>query len=51
MCLQDFLHTDPTVCSELAFRISSPRMYEKSACDHIPHLILLQICIQLLHNS
>lgn len=51
MCLQDFLHADPAVCSELAFQISSLRMYEKSACDHIPHLILLQTCIQFLHST
>lgn len=36
MCLQYFLQTDPAVCSEVAFQISSLRMYEKSACDHFP---------------
>lgn len=51
MRLQGFLHTDPAVCSELAFQISSLRMYKKSACDHFPHLILLQICIQFLHST
>lgn len=53
MCLQDYLRTDLAICSELAFKISSLRMYEKIACDHIPHLshFLLHICIQFLHST
>lgn len=53
MCLQDFLHTDPVICSELTFKISSLRMYEKIAWDHIPPLsdFLLHICIQFLHST
>lgn len=53
MCLQDVLCTDPVICSELAFKISSLTMYEKVACDHIPHLshFLLQIYTHFLHST
>ena len=53
MCLQAFLHIDPVICSELAFKISSSSMYEKIACDHTPHFshFLLHICAEFLHRT
>lgn len=50
MC-SDCLSTEPVICLEQAFKISSLGMYEKLAKDHIPYLshFLLYIYVQFFH--